>query len=79
MGFWGVNFIYGTMFGIQGLLAATNTANDPAIRKACDWLIRKQRPDGGWGEHFQGCLSSEYVEHSESQVIQTAWAMMALL
>ena len=79
LGFWGVNFIYGTMFGIQGLLAATNTANDPAIRKACDWLIRKQRPDGGWGEHFQGCLSSEYVEHSESQVIQTAWAMMALL
>ena len=34
LGFWGVNFIYGTMFGIQGLLAATNTANDPAIRKA---------------------------------------------
>ena len=79
LGFWGVNFIYGTMFGIQGLLAANNTANDPAIRKACRWLVSKQRPDGGWGEHFQGCLSGEYVEHTESQVTQTAWAMMALL
>ncbi len=78
-GFWGVNFIYGTMFGIQGLLAASNTDNDPAIRKACGWLVSKQRPDGGWGEHFQGCLSNQYIEHSESQVTQTAWAMMALL
>ncbi|MBC6454950.1 MAG: 2,3-oxidosqualene cyclase [Hormoscilla sp. SP5CHS1] len=79
LGFWGVNFIYGTMFAVQGLVAATNTANDPAIRKACHWLVSKQRPDGGWGEHFQGCLSGEYVEHTESQVTQTAWAMMALL
>ncbi len=78
-GFWGVNFIYGTMFGIHGLLAAGHTANDSAIRKACDWLASKQKPDGGWGEHFLGCLSGEYVEHAESQVIQTAWAMMALL
>jgi len=79
LGFWGVNFIYGTMFGIYGLLAAANTPNDPAIRKACRWLVSKQKPDGGWGEHFQGCLSGKYVENPESQVIQTAWAMMALL
>ena len=79
LGFWGVNFIYGTMFAIHGLLAATNTTNDPAIRKGCRWLISKQRPDGGWGEHFRGCLTGEYVEHTESQVTQTAWAMMALL
>lgn len=78
-GFWGVNFIYGTMFGIRGLLAAGKTLKSPAIRKACRWLVSKQKQDGGWGEHFQGCLTGKYVEHSESQVIQTAWAMMALL
>jgi lanosterol synthase len=78
-GFWGVNFIYGTMFGIQGLLAAGAPPYDPTIRKACNWLLSKQRPDGGWGEHFQGCLTNQYIEHSESQVIQTAWALKALL
>ncbi len=77
-GFWGVNFIYGTMFGIRGLLAAGETKS-PAICKACRWLVSKQRPDGGWGEHFQGCLTGQYVEHIESQVIQTAWAVMALV
>src|SRR6266851_2437729 len=35
--------------------------------------------NGGWGEHFQGCLTGQYVKHIESQVIHTAWAMIALL
>uniref|UniRef100_A0A832H4A6 Squalene cyclase C-terminal domain-containing protein n=1 Tax=Oscillatoriales cyanobacterium SpSt-402 TaxID=2282168 RepID=A0A832H4A6_9CYAN len=78
-GFWGVNFIYGTLFGIYGLLATENSDDTPAIQKACRWLISKQRSDGGWGEHFQGCLSGQYVEHTDSQVTQTAWALMALL
>ena len=79
LGVWGVNVIYGTMFGIQGLLATGATHNDSAIVKARDWLLSKQRADGGWGEHFQGCLSRKYVEHTQSQVIQTAWALKALL
>ena len=79
LGVWGVNIIYGTMFGIQGLLATGAIHNDPAIAKATNWLLSKQREDGGWGEHFQGCLSREYIEHTQSQVIQTAWALKALL
>ena len=67
------------MFGIRGLLAAGAHVCDPAMRKACRWLALRQRPDGGWGEHFQGCLTGRYVEHSASQVIQTAWAILALL
>jgi lanosterol synthase len=78
-GFWGINFIYGTLFGIQGLLAAGATSSDPAVLVACDWLLYRQRQDGGWGEHFDGCLSNRYVKHTESQIIQTAWALMALL
>jgi lanosterol synthase len=79
LGVWGVNIIYGTMFGIQGLLATGALHDDSAIVKATDWLLSKQRADGGWGEHFQGCLSREYIEHTQSQVIQTAWALKALL
>ncbi len=78
-GEWGVQFIYGTFFGIRGLLAAGARPDDPALRSACQWLLDRQREDGGWGEHYRGCHTGEYVEHNESQVIQTAWAMLALL
>ena len=78
-GTWGVHFIYGTMFGIVGLLASGAPPVDPDIRRACAWLKERQRRDGGWGEHFTSNLRGEYVEHSESQVIQSAWALRALL
>ncbi|MCY3662433.1 MAG: FAD-dependent monooxygenase [bacterium] len=78
-GVWGVQFIYGTFFGVRGLLAAGARPGDPALRRACRWLLDRQRPDGGWGEHHSGCLAGRYVAHTESQVIQTAWAMLALL
>ena len=78
-GVWGVQFIYGTFFGIRGLLAAGARPGDPALRLACRWLLDRQRNDGGWGEHHSGCLTGRYVAHEESQVIQTAWALMALL
>jgi lanosterol synthase len=78
-GAWGIHFIYGTLFGIRGLLAAGAHPSDASIRTACYWLVQRQRLDGGWGEHFQGCRLGCYVEHDESQVIQTAWAMLALL
>ncbi len=78
-GVWGVQFIYGTFFGIRGLLAAGALRGDPALRLACQWLVERQRDDGGWGEHHSGCLTGRYVAHEESQVIQTAWALIALL
>ncbi len=78
-GVWGVQFIYGTLFGIRGLLAAGARPGDPALRSACRWLLERQREDGGWGEHHSGCLTGRYVPHGKSQVIQTAWALIALL
>ena len=78
-GVWGVQFIYGTLFGVRGLLAAGARPGDPALRLACRWLLDRQRKDGGWGEHHSGCLTGRYVAHEESQVIQTAWALIALL
>jgi lanosterol synthase len=78
-GVWGVQYIYGTFFGIRGLLAGGARPDDPALRSACQWLLDRQHEDGGWGEHHSGCLSGEYVAHDESQVIHTAWALIALL
>jgi lanosterol synthase len=77
-GNWGVHFVYGTMFGVRGLLAAGVHANEPAIRKACRFLRARQRPDGGWGERWDACLEDRYVD-APSQVIQTAWALTTLL
>ena len=73
-GVWGVQFIYGTLCGVRGLLAAGVRLGDPALRSACRWLLERQREDGGWGEHHSGCLTGRYVPHEESQIIQTAWA-----
>ncbi|HXV35869.1 MAG TPA: prenyltransferase/squalene oxidase repeat-containing protein, partial [Myxococcota bacterium] len=78
-GVWGVHFIYGTLFGVKGLLAAGTKPNDSAIRRACHWLRARQRDDGGWGEDASSCVSGRYVEHRESQVIHTAWALLTLL
>jgi len=75
----GVQYIYGTLFGIRGLIAGGAQPGDPALRSACRWLLERQREDGGWGEHHSGCMTGQYVAHDQSQVIQTAWALIALL
>jgi lanosterol synthase len=78
-GFWGVNRTYGIFHAVEGLRAAGAPAGDPALRRAVRWLEQHQKADGGWGEHFSGCLDDRYVEHPESQVIMTSWALLALL
>lgn len=76
---WGVHFIYGTLFGIIGLRAGGHPAAHPAIRRAQAWLLARQRSDGGWGEHHRSSFENRYIENPDSQVIQTAWAMLGLL
>ncbi len=80
-GCWGVCYTYGTWFGIEGLLAAghKNDTSSPEIQKACDFLLSKQRPDGSWGESFESCVEHKYIEHEDGQIINTAWALLALM
>ena len=78
-GFWGINFIYATGFAVAALRDAGLPADHPAVRRAIDWLNSVQHPDGGWGEHFSGCLTGRYVPSAGSLVIMTSWAVLGLL
>jgi len=77
-GAWGVCFTYGTWFGVSGLLAAGSRREDPAILRACEFLLGKQRADGGWGEHGDSCRERRYVDAGRSLVAQTSWALSTL-
>lgn len=77
-GAWGVCFTYGTWFGVWGLLAAGAGVDDPAVQRACDFLLQHQAADGGWGEDYHSCLERRWVPHRESQAVNTAWALLTL-
>jgi squalene/oxidosqualene cyclase-like protein len=76
---WGVNFLYATFLAVRGLRAAGLTPDDPALTRAAAWVLGTQRTDGGWGEHYTGCLAGRYVEHPHSEPVMTSWALLALM
>jgi squalene/oxidosqualene cyclase-like protein len=85
-GSWAVCYTYGTWFGVEALAAVLKSdikVNDrkrieTGLTKAGDFLIGHQQGDGGWGESFQSCIEKRYV-HQPSQVVNTAWALLALM
>ena len=76
---WGVQYIYATMFGVRGLLAAGFTPSDERVREACRWLLAHQRLDGGWGEDHASRQLRRYVDAPEGLSVQTAWALITLI
>jgi lanosterol synthase len=84
-GGWAVCFTYATWFGVEALSKARGKGyyDDAvlvvAINKACSFLADKQKIDGGWGETFESCSKLVYTEAKTSQVVNTAWALMALM
>lgn len=55
-GSWAVCYTYGTWFGVKGLVAAGRSfSNSSTVRKACEFLLSKQLPCGGWGESYLSC------------------------
>jgi len=78
-GRWGTNYIYGTWSVLCALNAAGLTGDDPAVARACDWLISVQRDDGGWGEDEETYAHATPGTFTESTPSQTAWALLALM
>eukprot|EP00871_Galdieria_phlegrea_P002196 jgi/Galph1/2978/GphlegSOOS_G1595.1 len=79
-GSWGVCFTYGTWFGVEGLVSAGRTFEACAcLPKACKFLCSKQKQDGSWGETYRSCTDKQWMEAEQGQLVQTAWAVIALI
>ncbi|KAJ1731063.1 hypothetical protein LPJ72_004141 [Coemansia sp. Benny D160-2] len=80
-GSWGVCFTYASMFALQSM-ACVEMYFDTCWEgmKGCAFLIDRQNADGGWGEAFASCEQKKYIPHPDgSQVVHTAWAVLALM
>ena len=79
-GRWGTNYIYGTWSVLVAVRAAGIAKDDPMVRRAVQWLVAKQRDDGGWGEDGRSYWPGQKRgEGTESTASQTAWALLALM
>ncbi|MBY0308028.1 MAG: hypothetical protein K2Q09_04725, partial [Phycisphaerales bacterium] len=78
-GSWAVCFTYASWFGVLGLIAAGLPRDAVPIQRAVAFLESKQQADGGWGETFASSETMEYTHSEGSQVVNTAWAMLALI
>jgi lanosterol synthase len=55
-GNWGICFTYAGMFALESLASVGDTyETSKASRAGCDFLISKQRADGGWSESYKVC------------------------
>jgi squalene-hopene/tetraprenyl-beta-curcumene cyclase len=79
-GRWGLNYIYGTWSSLCALNACGIDPKSAEIRRAVDWLLSIQNPDGGWGEDGSS-YKLEYSGHepAASTASQTAWALLGLM
>jgi squalene-hopene/tetraprenyl-beta-curcumene cyclase len=79
-GRWGTNYIYGTWSALVALKAAGLDQAAPVMRRAAQWLLSRQREDGGWGEdggsYWPGQPKGEGKQSTPSQ---TSWAMLGLM
>lgn len=78
-GGWGVCFTYGTWFAIEGLLAAGRPQDSLPIVRAARFILDRQRADGAFGEAFESCVDHRWVQSERGNVVQTSWALLALM
>lgn len=54
VGSWGICFTYATQFALESLsLVGETYETSEHARRACNFLLGKQRQDGGWGESYK--------------------------
>jgi diguanylate cyclase (GGDEF)-like protein len=75
-GRWGTNYIYGTWSVMTAFAQARIGADDPAVRRAVDWLHQHQDSGGGGGDSNDTYAMP--AQKTASTAYQSAWALLAL-
>ena len=78
-GRWGVNYVYGTWQVLTGLKAVGQDMAEPWVRRAADWLLSVQKPDGSFGETCASYDDPSLKGTGDSTASQTAWGAMGLM
>ncbi|KAB2110056.1 Lanosterol synthase [Alternaria gaisen] len=79
-GSWGICFTYAGMFALESLkCSGEQYENSERVRRACQFFLDKQMDDGGWGETYKSCENGVWDQHPQSQVVQTAWVIIAMI
>ncbi len=79
-GRWGANYIYGAWSALCALNAAGLPHSHESYRRAVNWLVSIQNPDGGWGEDLSSYkMDYKGYEPAPSTSSQTAWALLGLM
>lgn len=78
-GRWGVNYVYGTWQVLTGLKAVGQDMSETWTRRAADWLLSVQKPDGSFGETCASYDDPRLKGQGDSTASQTAWGAMGLM
>lgn len=79
-GCWGICYTYAAMFALEALYTVgENYSNSDVVKRGCDFLVKRQREDGGWSESMKASELHSYVETEQSLLVQTSWAVIGLI
>uniref|UniRef100_A0A6B2KZ30 Terpene cyclase/mutase family member n=1 Tax=Arcella intermedia TaxID=1963864 RepID=A0A6B2KZ30_9EUKA len=82
-GCWGVCYTYAGWFAINALTMAKQFGIgrdvEPTIKKGTQFLLSHQHEDGSWGEDFKSCVEKRWVDLPDGHVVNTSWAVLALM
>ena len=78
-GTWFVNYVYQTAFALGGLSQVKAEMSDAFIQESLDYILAKQRDDGGWGESTWSFHFGGYIPLGYSSPSQTAMILMGLI
>ncbi len=77
-GTWAVDYIYQTSLVLGGLSLVKAKMSDDFIQKSLNYILEKQREDGGWGESPLSFSAGHYLPLGYSSTSQTAMILFGL-
>jgi squalene-hopene/tetraprenyl-beta-curcumene cyclase len=77
-GRWAINYLPATSYIVTGLCAVGVSSDARLVRRAVAWMLSRQNPDGGFGEHPDSFVSPELAGVGESSVQVTSMVLWAL-